>query len=309
MADATTQLLQILLQETGSHENAWGTLLNQGLQKLEDAIAGATSLTSTGSTIVLSDDQARPQTILVSGALATDAVIVVPARFKSWLFLNATTGDHMVFVRCAAESTGFILQRGQPELLWCDGGQVNLVGSAGQVPVGTVLDIGGVAAPANYLICDGSNVSRLTYGRLFSIIGTRFGAGDGLNTFAIPNGLGRYRRGAAGSGGGDIGTYLTAQVESHIHGATAAAVGDHTHGLSTDGDHSHAIAGSAGVGGASAGVGFQNLNNLAPTFSAGAHAHTVFGAGGHGHAITISAYGADETRPASYVTLPIVRFQ
>lgn len=308
MADATTQLLQLLLQETGSHENAWGALLNQGLQKIEDAIAGATSLTTTGSTITLTDDQARPQTIIVSGALTTDAVIVVPARFKSWLFLNATTGDHLVFVR-ATEATGFILQRGQPEFLWCDGGQINLVGAAGQVPVGTILDIAGAAAPSNYLICDGSNVSRLTYGRLFSIIGTRFGAGDGLNTFAIPNGLGRYRRGAAGPGGGDIGTYLAAQIESHIHGASAAPVGDHVHGLSQEGDHSHAVGGSAGVGGASVGVGFQNLNNLAPTFNAGLHGHTVFGAGGHGHAITIAAYGADETRPASYVTLPIIRFQ
>ena len=41
--------------------------------------------------------------------------------------------------------------------------------------------------PAGYLICDGSAISRTTYARLFQVIGTTWGAGDGNTTFNIPN--------------------------------------------------------------------------------------------------------------------------
>ena len=35
------------------------------------------------------------------------------------------------------------------------------------------------------LLCDGSNVSRTTYARLFAVIGTAYGAGDGSGTFGL----------------------------------------------------------------------------------------------------------------------------
>lgn len=41
-------------------------------------------------------------------------------------------------------------------------------------------------APTGWLICDGSAVSRSTYGSLYSVIGTTFGSGDGSTTFNLP---------------------------------------------------------------------------------------------------------------------------
>jgi phage-related tail fiber protein len=41
------------------------------------------------------------------------------------------------------------------------------------------------------LECDGSAVSRTTYARLFAAIGTRYGAGDGVTTFNLPDYRGR----------------------------------------------------------------------------------------------------------------------
>jgi microcystin-dependent protein len=41
--------------------------------------------------------------------------------------------------------------------------------------------------PPNYIPCDGSAVSRTTFGRLFLAIGTTYGNGDGVNTFNIPD--------------------------------------------------------------------------------------------------------------------------
>lgn len=41
--------------------------------------------------------------------------------------------------------------------------------------------------PLGSLVADGSAVSRTTYAKLFSIIGVRYGAGDGINTFNLPD--------------------------------------------------------------------------------------------------------------------------
>jgi microcystin-dependent protein len=42
-------------------------------------------------------------------------------------------------------------------------------------------------APTGYIMCDGSAVSRTTYGGLFALIGTTYGIGNGSTTFNIPN--------------------------------------------------------------------------------------------------------------------------
>ena len=41
--------------------------------------------------------------------------------------------------------------------------------------------------PAGTLVADGSEVSREAYAKLFAIFGTQYGAGDGVNTFALPD--------------------------------------------------------------------------------------------------------------------------
>jgi microcystin-dependent protein len=50
---------------------------------------------------------------------------------------------------------------------------------------------GGSTAPNGWLLCDGSAVSRTTYARLFSAIGTKYGSGNGSTTFNLPNFKGR----------------------------------------------------------------------------------------------------------------------
>jgi microcystin-dependent protein len=44
---------------------------------------------------------------------------------------------------------------------------------------------------AGWLLCDGAAVSRTTYSALFQAIGTAYGAGDGANTFNLPDYRGR----------------------------------------------------------------------------------------------------------------------
>lgn len=41
--------------------------------------------------------------------------------------------------------------------------------------------------PPGWLLCDGRAVSRTGYGALFAAVGTRYGSGDGVTTFNLPN--------------------------------------------------------------------------------------------------------------------------
>ena len=52
---------------------------------------------------------------------------------------------------------------------------------------GSIMAYGGSTAPAGWLKCDGSAVSRTTYSALFAIIGTTYGTGNGSTTFNLPN--------------------------------------------------------------------------------------------------------------------------
>ena len=55
------------------------------------------------------------------------------------------------------------------------------------IPVGIVQAFAGTTTPQGWLLCDGSAVSRTTYAKLFSVIGTTYGSGNGSTTFNLPN--------------------------------------------------------------------------------------------------------------------------
>lgn len=54
-------------------------------------------------------------------------------------------------------------------------------------PIGTMAPYGGNDIPANWLLCNGQEVSRVVYSELFSKIGTLWGEGNGTTTFNVPN--------------------------------------------------------------------------------------------------------------------------
>jgi microcystin-dependent protein len=99
-------------------------------------------------------------------------------------------------------------------------------GAAGTtVPTGNISMYGGASAPAGYLLCDGSAVSRGTFAALFAVVASTFGAGDGVTTFNLPDLRQRFPMGKAASGTGNV------------LGATGGAV-DHTH---TGPSHTHTV--------------------------------------------------------------------
>lgn len=74
-----------------------------------------------------------------------------------------------------------------------DSGKVVLLDSTGQIPVSFANFTGEIkmwptaTPPTNWLICDGSEVSRATYANLFAVISDTFGGGNGSTTFNLPN--------------------------------------------------------------------------------------------------------------------------
>jgi microcystin-dependent protein len=133
------------------------------------------------------------------------------------------------------------------------------------VPSGTILPFGGVTAPAGWLLCDGSAVSRTVYANLYSAIGSVWGTGDGSSTFHLPDLRGRFIRGrdggvardpdrttrtAANSGGntGDnVGSVQdNATAKNGLSASSGTHSADHAHYTTTGGvsaNHYHGISG------------------------------------------------------------------
>jgi microcystin-dependent protein len=93
------------------------------------------------------------------------------------------------------------------------------------VPIGTVHFFAANTAPAGYLECDGSAVSRTTYSALFTRIGTTYGTGDGSTTFNLPDLRGRFLRGWDHGAGRDISVFTGNQtnLSATISGLSSTA--------------------------------------------------------------------------------------
>lgn len=122
-------------------------------------------------------------------------------------------------------------------------------------PVGAGMDFYGATAPEGWLFADGSAVSRADYAELFAVIGTTYGAGDGVTTFNLPDKRGRVTVGRdrqvsgsyadrltsprvdsrtlGASGGAQTVTLTTAEMPAHSHDLSLDAAGAHVHGSGT----------------------------------------------------------------------------
>lgn len=148
-------------------------------------------------------------------------------------------------------------------------------------PTGAITMFAGSAAPTNWLICNGSPVSRTTYASLFSVISTTYGAGDASTTFNVPDMRGRIAVGAGtGTGGGASGSGLPTGGSALTTRSLGGWVGEETHTLTTAEIASHhhlTVAGAttAGSTGGSSGIapgtGLSAATNTGDTGGDGAH--------------------------------------
>ena len=106
------------------------------------------------------------------------------------------------------------------------------------MPAGSIIEWGGATAPANWLIADGSAVSRTTYASLYAAIGTTFGTGNGTTTFNLPDLRGRV---PVGKNTGTFATLgATGGEEAHTLSAAESGLPAHNHGVTiSDPGHNH----------------------------------------------------------------------
>lgn len=183
--------------------------------------------------------------------------------------------------------------------------------------VGMVAAFDRETPPPGWLVRNGDNVSRKTYAKLFAVIGTRYGAGDGSTTFNIGDSRGLFIRALDGDRGLDpereLGSLQYGQNASHSHTASAAAAGGHAHtGTALNaGHHIHTVPSanynvSTGYGEQPASGPIASVNSAA----AGDHSHAlqIAATPDHQHAVTVNNSGGAEARPINQALLICIKY-
>jgi microcystin-dependent protein len=314
MADTFTVVLNLTLPEIGASDDTWGDKLNDNFDIL-DALFAATG----AGTVIVRD--ASDELTIGGISLAKAAGLARLLKLKSGTSLRWDVGADATAEGGANAGSLFKLRRyddaaallGTPIIVDRASGLVTLettpkVGAnsiwhAGndtdlRTPVGVILPYAGGTAPTNFLFCYGQSVSRTTYAALFAAIGTTYGAGDGVNTFGLPDLRGRVIAGqddmggtsadrltglsggvdgdTLGAAGGEQSHVNTvAEMPAHDHGGATSSDGAHTHTYVDEGINSRAFAQSA-TNGATDGSATKT------TSSNGAHTHTLTSQGGGG---------------------------
>lgn len=142
------------------------------------------------------------------------------------------------------------------------------------LPIGTMVPYGNTEAPANWLVCDGSEISRVDFADLFAVIGTSYGEGDGILTFNLPDKRGKISVGldssdsdfnTVGKTGGEKEHTLTiAEMPSHNHAQRLGDNGTITGSGSYDWSMSDTARNYDGSDLAQSTGGNQPHNNLQP---------------------------------------------
>jgi microcystin-dependent protein len=200
-----------------------------------------------------------------TGASAATSIYAPPVA-KTYIVNNATSYTVTIFNstvigNTSPAGTSVAIPSGETMTIWSDGTNftqqntalrdVDLLGSptaptpaAGNnstlvattafvqvngTPTGGLMLWPTASPPANWLICNGSAVSRATYATLFAVVGTTFGVGDGSTTFNLPNYTDRMPIGAGSSysvnsqGGSATTTLTTTELPSHSHSASSSS--------------------------------------------------------------------------------------
>lgn len=189
-------------------------------------------------------------------------------------------------------------------------GPAGPTGPQGTAPAGTVMMYAGSTIPSGWLLCDGRDVARTQHSALFAAIGVTYGVGDGINTFGLPNLVGRFLMGVAPAALGSSGGSATVDT-SHSHGPGTLTTnsGDHFHDLPF-GDSGGGLAWNRSYATGSSftrdlRLTVYDTGGVDPVSSyratGGAHSHSFSGATAIGGATT------QENRPPFIGLVPIIK--
>jgi phage-related tail fiber protein len=164
-------------------------------------------------------------------------------------------------------------------------------------PVGMIAYFARASAPAGWLKANGAEVSRTAYAKLHQVIGNTYGAGDGLNTFALPDLRGEFIRGWDDGRGIDparqLGSPQASQNLAHDHAGKTDVSGSHSHSyIDTD-----TVVSSGSLGSGSS----WQINDRESQRTSGS-------AGSHSHNLTVNSSGGNEARPRNVALLACIKY-
>lgn len=341
-ADAFSSILGWLVMGTGNDNNSWGDNWNLSVGiVLEKSIAGRAVHAVTGGTLDLSGSpppaavtQVVEMMHVFTGVLGSTQNVIVPDLSKVFIIDNRTTGGFGLLMKPSG-GTYINIPQGKMTIVITDGSAGIVRHDRENVGKGNV--VFGTTVPGGEFEIDGSTKLIADYPDLYARIGTTYG-GNGITTFALPDGktAGRFLRSRTGSVA--AGTLQDADLAPHNHAASASTSvsasgttdtqGSHSHSGGTgaeSGNHTHNYGNAATggqVGGASAGGSSGNIWYGSTTGTTGVenqtHNHSIIVDGAHAHNLSISASGSTsvtvsnstgtETRPTNISVLMTIAY-
>lgn len=183
--DANT-VMEIIEFDPSTIASASITIVRRGLK------FNATTITTTDSTLQL--DWVKNETLVEIGTNAPHIYQWLKNYIDSGLVSGApdasTTVKGVVEQATQAEVNSGASSGGTTAPLFVSPDKLAtwLATQTGLIPPsGSITMYAGSSAPTNWLLCDGSLVSRATYASLFTAISTNYGSGDGSTTFGLPD--------------------------------------------------------------------------------------------------------------------------
>lgn len=254
MADTVTAKLGAIKPEVGASNNTWGTKQNAAFDIFDAAISGTPATVASATTTDLS--ATTVPTLNISGSVTINSFgSAVSGMIRRLFFSGSPLITHSANIDLLGDTNRQISPGDTMEVI-SDGGGVWREFNRGSnltttpVPVGSVMDYAGVAAPSGWLLCFGQAVSRTTYSALFAVLSTTYGVGDGSTTFNLPDARGRVV-----AGQDDMGGTSANRLTTPLNGDTLGAVGGAESvalSIAELATHNHTFSDTATTGNASA---------------------------------------------------------
>jgi microcystin-dependent protein len=233
MASTFSTNLSLELQGTGDNSGTWGSVLNtSALNIVDSAMGGVQTLSLSGGSVTVNTAQSQNNAFLLTGALPSDVNVTFPAIGRTYFIVNNTTGAFSVTLKAGTGATPQIIPQGGAGYYTLNVNDV-LVPTLPGVPTGAIMAFAMTTLQFGWMECNGAAISRTTYAGLFALIGTTYGAGDGVTTFNLPDLRGYFPRGWDNGRGIDPGrTFGSSQSDafrSHNHTFSGNALPPHNH--------------------------------------------------------------------------------
>jgi len=198
-------------------------------------------------------------------------------------FRRGTTSQNNGFTGAVSEIT---IDTDTDAIILHDG---STAGGIEIVPSGTIVAFGGSSTPTGWLSCAGTAVSRTTYARLFAVMSTSYGVGDGSSTFNLPDMRDRVPLGAGTNN--SLGTETAGAVAASAV-ITSASKSGVTTATNTTGSTSATLSVGNGTFATSAKDSAQST--AVTSVNATGHTHSI-------PALSVDAFTVDTTLPSSAV--------